>query len=813
MAGTALTSGFDLVLQVNANNFASAVEANPRLRSLTNLGVIPLGPLDPSNPPPTLTFRPPLQVRFYRSSTTGATFDLDLALDDAQYVSPAGDGRVSLGAGRSYVRVTSTLERRTTTIVPPPPTTPPQPTQKVHLFITTRWGDLQFIPADSTVTRELVASIRSGLISFLSSTADIDLTGMGIPMTPDAVPDPIPGGQVRDLAPVMLTGSASTVDAVAIGIRLLQASRPVPSGLMAAGSNVGPLEAGTLILNNGFVFAQVRTGLIGAGIAPGDISVDVPPTTLTIRSGASAFGATILSFTLIASGNVLQLNAVLQLPIPTHTVIYTGTGPVSFAFARGGLVVGTNLTSNVDVRINGLGAFIIGALAVIGAAISVASFGSGTAAVGAIAFGVGVAAGFVIGRMIDELAQAIFRALGPTIQVQLAAAFQGAGGAIPQNLLTGLGATMNFEPPIVFDDLKIGVSLRQLSPVGELRREDGVFVPSGGAFDLDAGVVRIIGEAGADLEWRDATIRAAGGARIVVIAGGFLDLTHADLERLVVGSSASVSAFMIPTILAGTRVPEPLVLGVRTDQLRYAKIAVWKDSSGRLIFRYVLYNDLAPSARIIGGVPIWRRVETVQDPDTPAESIWESARHNFRDAHEGSFRTFHHRLQLPVSYRWRLDRYDLALPSGAVRIGSEMVSYSIHNDMCVLRTSVGGSFRASLSCFVTDAAGITVSDEMVLQVEGHRSVGYGHSEAEMILNSVRQFEINRAFFILGDYLPDPPPDVLYRVTDAGIEQAAFVAVPSLEVSLEPSALIHAAELAIGNAFSPPDGKPVDIRIA
>jgi hypothetical protein len=136
MAGSVLTSGFDIVLEVNANNFTAAIEANQTLRTLANLGVIPLGsmasPTDP--PPPTLTFRRPLQIRFYRSATSGAGFDLDLGINDARYNPSDGSPSVSLGAGRSYARVTAGLGRQTRPIQPPPPRPrrecPPRPRRR-----------------------------------------------------------------------------------------------------------------------------------------------------------------------------------------------------------------------------------------------------------------------------------------------------------------------------------------------------------------------------------------------------------------------------------------------------------------------------------------------------------------------------------------------------------------------------------------------------------------------------------------------------------------------------------------------------------
>src|SRR3954452_17377188 len=108
------------------------------------------------------------------------------------------------------------------------------------------------------------------------------------------------------------------------------------------------------------------------------------------------------------------------------------------------------------------------------------------------------------------------------------------------NLLKGLGVALNFEPTVLFDDLKIGVNLRPLSAVGELRREDGVVVPPDQAFDLDAGTVRAAVEAGVDFDWRDTTLRAGAGARIVLLSGSFSGVTHADLEHFVVGPSATV---------------------------------------------------------------------------------------------------------------------------------------------------------------------------------------------------------------------------------------------------------------------------------
>lgn len=800
MAGTRLTSGYDVVLQLNANNFAAAIEANSTIRTALGAGTIPVGPPAFGS----LSYSPPGELRFYRSGGPSDTFDLDLSILDARWTSADGTRTANLGSGRSSIRVPFRLQPDT-----------PSP-MVVRILLQPNAARAEFLPVDDgglppDVT---LTNLRDGLrISLAAIIPVIDLTGGGLALVADTVPDPIMPGQVRGLDAALLNGSGGAVDAVAFALRILRPSRPLLSSLMAAGSNVGPLEGGALLLGNGFVFSQVSAALASAGIPRGAMTIDSPPTTLAIAPSTNAFGARVLSFGIVATGNQLTLSTTLQLPVPTHTVTFGASGPISFAFARGGnLVVGTNLTTDVDVHINGLGAFIIGILAVAGAVIGAVTGGAGGAAVAGLAVATGAVGGYVIGRALDALAIALIEALGPNLELQLETAFQRAGGGvIPMNLLTGLGATLNFEPPVVFDDLAIGTSLRAMSPVGELRAESGIAIAAGSALDLDGGaIVDPSRGTEADLVW-DRALRGGPSARLVVMSGSFLSVTHADLVRLVVGPGVAVATSSIPVLDGSGALPEPLVVGVRTDQLRYAKAALWTDRAGRLIVRYVVYNDLAPNARIVSAAPAFRRVETVEDPGT-SDTLFEPLLFNFRDAHEGVFRVLFHRLQAPVTLSWQLGGYTLSRASGVVGVGSELIGYSIRDDTCVLRTPLGASLRAQLRCSVTDATGVTIADEQLVAVRGTRSE-WRIRGAELLANaSFRQLTIDRAYVLPGEWLPDPPPDRSYRVTAAGIEEVTNARAPEAVTALDPRAVRATAELAMRRALEASGGESIDVRI-
>jgi hypothetical protein len=173
MAGSALTSGYDLVFLVNANNFAATVESDPDIRKVASLGVVPVGPPAPG----TLTFSPPLAVRFYRSASADDTFELDLSLPDARWTRADGTRSASLGSGRTLVRIPARLARE---LVPGAPL-------RVRVWMLPWWSTLAFIPADG---RELppgvtADGIRDGLRAALPSLInDIDLTRGGTPLTP-----------------------------------------------------------------------------------------------------------------------------------------------------------------------------------------------------------------------------------------------------------------------------------------------------------------------------------------------------------------------------------------------------------------------------------------------------------------------------------------------------------------------------------------------------------------------------------------------------------------------------------------------------
>jgi hypothetical protein len=110
---------------------------------------------------------------------------------------------------------------------------------------------------------------------------------------------------------------------------------------------------------------------------------------------------------------------------------------------------------------------------------------------------------------------------------------------------------------------------------------------AGQSFNLDAGLVA--GAPAADLTWTGAQLQGTGGTRLVLLGGGFADVTYRQLQLLSY-PSPSVQAAAIPTAPAG-----PLVFGARTSEGLYARCAA-RRTAGGLELTWATYDR--PSASL-----------------------------------------------------------------------------------------------------------------------------------------------------------------------------------------------------------------------
>ncbi|HEV8427037.1 MAG TPA: hypothetical protein VGQ41_03935 [Pyrinomonadaceae bacterium] len=809
MAGTNFTSGFDVVIQINARNFESLVEQ--RIRPLLSL----LGSLGLEQPPGTaiglLTFTGAPSVRFFVAGASGLRFDLELVLENASYAL-TGQMPTSTGTGRSTITIPATIQRISWPSPPPPP--PPDPGQiYINLALNFDWSSVTYVPFDnaallsSGVSSTTVArQVANALLTLLGP--QIVLLGMaGIPLIIDGRPDPVGMLLMRDFQPTIIrtTPSSSNVDVFAFGVSLLAGGTGNAAGLQSA---TGPLDEGTITISNSLIFNRVISSLsqsppTGLGVSPGNFSITPAsaPNTLSINSGTrttvNGTSLRITNFTLVAAANSLTLTSHFQFEILPPGVEFEVdvNGPVSFALTRGGaLIAGAVLTNSVTYHVSVAGGVLIVLAAAFAAILTVATYGTATAPVVAIGAGT-VATAVIIGStFVNMLVGEIGRLLGPTFQTSIESAFSGAGagGLVPPSLLSLLGGSVSFTPPLVFDDFNVGASFPGISAVAEFRRVDAIHLEPGSAIDLDTNSISSAWTSsvapGIDLLWAAdgyPVLRAQTGAKLIRLSRNFDDLLEPQLERLVVGITQSIDGTSIPVVPPSGTIPEPVVIGMITNERRYAKVAVWKDRYGRLILRYVIYDNLAPNIRIQAPRPVWQVVRSVRMADTPGTWLT-PPRRNSRVSNQGSFRTLCHRMMAPVNYDWSLAGASIA-GSGATVVSGSPVTFIARGDSCALTTDLGANLDAELACTARDAAGTELVARLQLVAQGVQSTPYGHSGLESRLDVFNQLVITR----IEDIRPDPPPDELIRVERDRIE--VLTSIPGNE--LNPATAVTSISLA------------------
>ena len=566
---------------------------------------------------------------------------------------------------------------------------------------------------------------------------------------PDSVPDPAPGDpvapgmarfQLRHLDTSVGRRGAATVDAVSLGVRLLQA----PWGpISAPPSTVGPLQDGALIVHNGLLFTMLADALMQAPPAGlGLRGLSVTPMELLLRApeDVSVGGNSIrvVELKLTASGNTIVFQGGFHLDMGISAADITATGPITFAFdGSGRLVIGVDLTTSMSTHITGWGVAGVIGLAIIGAIIGAFTGGAGGVAAGAIGAGIGASAALILSAAASALITAIQQLIPGNLENALAGAIVGAGGAVlPPGLLDALGATMGFSPPILFDDLALGCGIIPIHAVRELGRNDGVAIGAAQGFDLDTHAVIAWDAAAADVVWAWSTLVAGAGAVLAIVDGDvdFAELGPDRLEAALRDAAGGIPGSMIPRVDATGAIPAPLVLAARTNRGRLAKLAVWRDPDGRLVVRDVVFDTLAPNARIAIVRPGWAITTSRALPDTPPSSPFDQPRHNYEDGHRASFTVATHRIPGALAHHWSLDGHGLA-GAGTVTIGASTVQYAVDGATCTLTLGVGVSLSGELGCTVTgDGASATAA--LAVAASGTRSVAYGQSQVETYVDSI-----------------------------------------------------------------------------
>jgi hypothetical protein len=207
----------------------------------------------------------------------------------------------------------------------------------------------------------------------------------------------------------------------------------------------------------------------------------------------------------------------------------------------------------------------------------------------------------VVAAVLVFIAALLFGIIGAIIAAVVAAIVLGfQAAANPVAVATGAINTMLGMPlPVpaaslgipcgllVFDDLEV-----RGTPVYHdylpKRSQGQTALGAGQSFNLDAGLVA--SGAASDLTWTGARLQGTGGTELILLGGGFNDVTYRQLQMLSF-STTSVQAAAFPTAPAG-----PLVFGARTSEGLYARCAARRTVAGGLELTWVTYDR--PSASL-----------------------------------------------------------------------------------------------------------------------------------------------------------------------------------------------------------------------
>ena len=733
------TAAFDLLLQLGVEDFETLFAQRVQA-ALMGFGVgsgrFPLVtiPTIPAIPPHSLRFDPAqLQISLYATATTGNTAELVIHLGPVSYGLGADD--IDLGRSADFTcNVTfGTVQTMggwqfSVTLALPDPAPSFRPERTAEL--------------EARVGQAIAAQNILQTLGFLSL----------FPVTLPAVPLPV---TTLDMAILRVPVGGPTRTSMAIGVSVPPPGTGGgdPAALRRLASNLPAMGAdGTVTLQNIALFRAIQPLVEAAmGIPAARRPVLTPTTTrlfLPASAPATPAGAPPITWTSFSLNQPLAAGTAVSLAGSFFFSIGDATWTASFA----------PTTSLMLTIISG----VVTVIPTVPPPTVVFSAGPLTIASAIITFGSLAALLGIAGLIVDAIIAALVAALVAAISVVIGSAAAGAISALSgpllnlRGLLGGLGFT-GFTPtwPVFLDDFVMGLMLRRSDSVATRLALDAMRLSDGEALDLDTGgVASLFGgptaspsvSPGADLVWLEGAtdleeplgrrLFAGPGARLVRINRPFDAVSHEDLRRSVIGASQVIPGAEVPTARQGSALPPPLVVGVRTDLLRYAKVALWQDPSGQLVLRFLCYDTLRASLRILASNPPWRVTRAERGPDTAGTWI-EPPRRNYRVAHQGLFFAGVHQLVAPVSFTWALDGQVLS-DNGRAAVGESEVGFQVNGDTCELSTEAGTSLSGELSCVAVDAAGATLSHSRPVEVNGERSESYGRSGFQIQLEAAER---------------------------------------------------------------------------
>ena len=336
-----------------------------------------------------------------------------------------------------------------------------------------------------------------------------------------------------------------------------------------------------------------------------------------------------------------------------------------------------------------------------------------------LSLGLGGLFGGLVGAIVGIIVPAVVEAVAEGMaDDMLSTALTDGVGSIPPLPLGPIGSGMTLNN-LILDDLELrGPVLRQLAlPV----RSQGSHVATAGfTLDLDAGTVHGPNHNAAriDLDWDPATgLDARHGSGFSTTAMAYGALTPLQLRSLPLGSThlhpgALPFSFELPFF--GTHAE--LVMGVRTNQGRLAKVRAWRDAlaGGALHIHWTTYDTPVPT------LDIALRWSVIKAGDEGEAYFQKNLARCTRVevARRATIEAWPRLLSFPVDFRWCLDGRVLEPGEGEVQTASGMLRYQVAGRGLTLETEVGQAVDSSLCVSAIDARGRELFSCTRLRCEG-----------------------------------------------------------------------------------------------
>ncbi|QNP40599.1 hypothetical protein [Lysobacter solisilvae (ex Woo and Kim 2020)] len=313
--------------------------------------------------------------------------------------------------------------------------------------------------------------------------------------------------------------------------------------------------------------------------------------------------------------------------------------------------------------------------------------------------------GGIIGAIVGAIVPAIVESIVEGMAERMATdAFNNATSSIPPIPLGPIGAGLNLTS-ILLDDLELrGNVMRSLNlPV----KSSGHYVTSGAfTLDLDKGTVHAANSqmSRLDLAWHPANgLDSRNGAGMTVSGAGFGSLTPVQL-RAMAFASQHLSPWAIPLSfeLPLFGMHSEIVVGVRTNEGRLAKVRAWRDlqAGGALNIHWVTYDTPVPSLDI---ALRWSVLETGESQPFVGKDFASCTRTTV--SRRCTIEAWPRLMVFPVDYQWCLCGKVLEPGEGEVEHAGGTLRYELAGRHLTIETGMGDAVDCELCVSAIDARG------------------------------------------------------------------------------------------------------------